>query len=104
MLNGVTQLCITKLDVLDSFEEIQVATQYRTGGEVTADVPYDMHLADITPVYTAMKGWNTSLDSYTEFAAMPDATREYISKLQTLLGTRISMVSTGPERHKLFLL
>lgn len=104
MLNGVTQLCITKLDVLDSFEEIQVATQYRTGGEVTADVPYDMHLADITPVYTAIKGWNTSLDSYTEFAAMPDATREYISKLQTLLGTRISMVSTGPERHKLFLL
>lgn len=104
MLNGVTQLCITKLDVLDSFEEIQVATQYLTGGEVTADVPYDMHLADITPVYTAMKGWNTSLDSHTEFAAMPDATREYISKLQTLLGTRISMVSTGPERHKLFLL
>ena len=103
MLNGVTQVCITKLDVLDSFEDIQVASHYEYNNMVTEEVPYDISIGGLRPVYTPVKGWNTSLDSYLDFESMPLHTRSYVQELETLLRTRISMVSTGPERHKLFL-
>jgi adenylosuccinate synthase len=103
MLNGVTQLCITKLDVLDSFEDIQVASHYEYDNMVTEEVPYDISISGLSPVYATVKGWNTSLDAYTDFESMPLHTRLYVEELETLLRTRISMVSTGPERHKLFM-
>lgn len=103
MLNGVTQICITKLDVLDTFETISVATEYQYQGMVSNELPFDICNIDITPGYSDLDGWNTSLDDITTYDGLPEKTKNYVQSLEQMLNTRISMVSTGPERHKLFL-
>ncbi len=103
MLNGVTQIIITKLDVLDDFSSIEAATSYAYHGLTTTDLPYDMVTTEIQPILHKYKGWNTSLQDVDEYKALPEAAKEYIASLEAMLQTRISMVSTGPEREKLFL-
>lgn len=103
MLNGVTQICITKLDVLDTFETISVATDYQYQDMVSNELPFDICNIDITPGYADLDGWNASLDGITTYDGLPEKTKKYVQSLEQMLNTRISMVSTGPERHKLFL-
>ncbi|MBK9255346.1 MAG: adenylosuccinate synthase [Saprospiraceae bacterium] len=102
MLNGVTQICITKLDVLDTFETISVATEYHYDDITSDELPYDCNDVKIDPVYKSISGWNTDLGPVNTYEALPEKTRSYVDFLEKLLRTRISMVSTGPERHKLF--
>lgn len=101
MLNGVTQLVVTKMDVLDEFEEIQICKNYKVQGDLTNELPYDLDMTGLEPEYTAFQAWNTSLDAVTEYDQLPQAAKDYVSELEQLLDTKISMVSTGPERHKL---
>ena len=101
MLNGVTKLVITKIDVLNAFEELNAATAYKINGEVTQQLPYDICDTVIEPVYQAHKGWKQSLDGITEYDQLPDAAKDYLEKLELALGVPVSMVSTGPERKKL---
>lgn len=104
MLNGVSQVIITKLDVLDSFEDIRVCTTYQYENKTTEELPFDISGIPIDPVYDRYTGWNESLDPFTDFSAMPGLAKEYIHALEKHLKIKISMVSTGPERHKLFAL
>ncbi len=101
MLNGVTQVVITKLDVLDEFDKIYVSESYDVDGSSTEELPYDLNLEGITPCYTEILGWNESLDEVTTYDGLPKIAKDYVDTLETMLGTRISMVSTGPERRKL---
>ena len=101
MLNGVTQIIITKLDVLDTFEQIRVATHYSYEGVQSSEIPFEITDIPISPVWEDISGWNTSLDGIHEYHQLPDKARAYISRLEKLLSTPISMVSTGPEREKL---
>lgn len=101
MLNGVTQLVITKLDVLDKFEEINICESYKIDGQITKQLPFDLNIDGIQPSYTEIKGWNSSLDDVTEYVQLPVSAKNYIDNLEEVLNTRISMVSTGPERRKL---
>jgi adenylosuccinate synthase len=101
MLNGVTQMIITKLDVLDSFEKISVGTAYSYENIVSDELPFDMGNIKIDPVFSEHDGWNQSLDGITEFNSLPDKAIKYVDHLEKLLKTKISMVSTGPEREKL---
>lgn len=102
MLNGVTQVVITKLDVLDSFETIKVCTDYVYENKTTDELPFDMVGIPIETNFQDFAGWNTSVDDVDTFTGLPEKTRSYIGALEKLLKTKISMVSTGPERHKLF--
>ncbi|MFZ1703459.1 MAG: adenylosuccinate synthase [Saprospiraceae bacterium] len=102
MLNGVTQIVITKLDVLDSFEEISVCNNYQYDNKLSEELPFDLVGMPIEPQYQVYKGWNQSVDDVTSYHALPELTQKYIQSLQQQLNTKISMVSTGPERHKLF--
>lgn len=104
MLNGVTQVIITKLDVLDSFEEISVATNYKYDGMVTDELPFDIVDKHIVPELVGYPGWFESLDHITAFDQLPEKAVSYVHQLESLLQTKISMVSTGPEREKLFAL
>lgn len=104
MLNGVTQVIITKLDVLDSFEHIHVGAQYKYDGLTTEELPFDIVNKNIDIDYVSYPGWNTSLDKVIMYDQMPSKAKAYMTELERLLGTRISMVSTGPEREKLFAL
>jgi adenylosuccinate synthase len=101
MVNGVTQLCITKLDVLNIFSPLKAAHAYRVGEERTETLPYDICDVEIDPEYTEYAGWNQSLDGITSYADLPDLAKEYLRILEEALETPIKMVSTGPERSKL---
>ncbi|HRO08938.1 MAG TPA: adenylosuccinate synthase [Saprospiraceae bacterium] len=101
MLNGVTQIIITKMDVLDTFDTIQVAHAYHYDQSESIELPFDIIGKNINPVYKSFDGWNENLSDLTEYNALPDKARAYVSALEGLLNTRISMVSTGPERDKL---
>lgn len=101
MLNGVTQLAITKIDVLNNFESIQVATAYEIDGQLTEKLPYDICDVDIRPAYETHRGWVQSLDNITEYDNLPEAAQDYLQALEANLKVPISMISTGPERSKL---
>jgi len=101
MLSGVTQIVITKLDVLDDFEEIGVGLNYNIDGEITNELPFDINIDGLSPEYVSHAGWNESLDNVADIAQLPKNASDYLNALEGYLGVPISMVSTGPERRKL---
>jgi len=101
MINGVTDIVITKLDVLDDFESINYCASYDIKGESTDKLPFDLCDEEVNPHYTEIDGWNTSLDAVTEYHQLPEKAQAYIATLEEKLETRISMISTGPERRKI---
>ncbi len=101
MINGVTQLVMTKADVLDSFERIKVASAYQIDGEEVNAVPFDLCNENIVPVWKTYDGWQESLSGISAYDHLPTNTRSYVEDLQDQLGVRFSMISTGPERQKL---
>ncbi|MEO1714766.1 MAG: adenylosuccinate synthetase, partial [Bacteroidota bacterium] len=103
MLNGVTQLVMTKIDVLNNFEEIQVAKAYAYDGQQTEELPYDLCDYEIKPVLEGLAGWQISLDAVKTYEEFPENAQSYIEKIEEILATPITMVSTGPERQKLVL-
>ena len=101
MLNGVTQLVITKIDVLDKLEALNLCTAYSFEGEESTDLPYDLCSYDIQPVYQSHAGWETDLTKTKSFDELPENAKTYVNRLEGLLETPITMVSTGPERKQL---
>ena len=100
MLNGVTDLMMMKVDVLDDFEDIKVATKYKVDGKETEEVPFDMANVNIEPVYETLKGWNTSLENVTSFDEMPEELKDYVKYVEEKTGVQVSLVSTGPDRSQ----
>jgi adenylosuccinate synthase len=99
MINGVTQLVMMKVDVLNKFDEIKVCTHYRLAdGSLTEQIPHDMLDGTIEPVYKTFKGWNTDLKEVHTFEQLPEALAQYISFLESSLGLAINFLSTGPDR------
>jgi adenylosuccinate synthase len=100
MLNGVTQLIMTKTDVLDTFDVIRVATAYSINGELTDQMPFDLD-ADVKPVYTEMSGWNTDLTGVRSKEQFPKELKEYITFLEKELKVPVKYVSVGPDREQI---
>ena len=103
MLNGVTQLVITKIDVLNQFEELETATAYRVDGKETRQLPYDICDVDLQPVYQKHPGWVRDLDRVSSYGQLPEQARDYLLFLEDQLEVEVTMISTGPEREKLIL-
>lgn len=101
MINGVTDIVITKLDVLDTFETIKVCSKYKIDDIETEELPYDMVANNIDLVLDNHEGWNSSLDNVTKREHLPIAATAYLGALENHFGVPISLVSTGPERRKL---
>jgi adenylosuccinate synthase len=101
MVNGVTQLVVTKIDVLNQLETLQAATAYGIDGEEHTQLPYDLCDVEITPILKEYPGWQSSLDGVTTFEDMPEKAKSYVEALEGLLNVPITMISTGPERKKL---
>jgi adenylosuccinate synthase len=100
MINGVTQLLMMKADVLSIFPEIKVCTQYQlSDGKVTEEMPYEVVNEKIIPIYTTLKGWNSSLTNLSE-QQMPRELLEYVSFLEKELEVPITLISTGPDRSQ----
>ncbi|ANQ47432.1 adenylosuccinate synthase [Flammeovirga sp. MY04] len=100
MLNGATELFMMKADVMNTFEEIKVCTEYLLkDGTKTTEVPYD--LEDIKePVYTTLKGWNQEVDVKLPFEELPQALLDYVKYIEDYIGVPITMVSMGPDREE----
>ncbi|RYC70399.1 MULTISPECIES: adenylosuccinate synthase [Spirosoma] len=100
MINGVTQLVMMKVDVLNIFSEILVCTHYQMpDGTVTEHLPYDMTDVELKPIYKSFKGWQTDLTDIHSFDDMPEALANYVHYLEESLGLPISFISTSPDRE-----
>lgn len=101
VLNSINTLCITKLDVMDEFETIQIAVAYRhkqTGKIIDAPPAVIEDYADLEPVYEAHPGWMQSTKNVQKWQDLPKAAQDYVLRLEQLLGVPIQYLSTGPER------
>ena len=102
MLNGVSQLVMMKVDVLNIFDTIRVCTHYQMpDGTLTEQLPYDLCDTDVTPIYKDFAGWQTSLDGVHTFDKMPAELAAYVQYLEDELNLPITFVSTGPDREAL---
>jgi adenylosuccinate synthase len=98
-INGLDGLALTKLDVLDGLERIDICTAYRCNGRTLTDFPGDVRqLAECEPVYESMPGWTTPTAGVRSFDRLPAAARNYIARLEEVSGLKAAIVSTGSER------
>ncbi|HEV2336493.1 MAG TPA: adenylosuccinate synthase [Stellaceae bacterium] len=96
---GIDGIALTKLDVLDGFDEIKICTDYRRGGEVYDYVPAGTTAqAEIAPVYEVAQGWQESTRGARSWAQLPATAIKYIRRLEELIGAPVAMLSTSPER------
>ena len=101
MINGVTGLCLTKLDVMDTLETVRICTAYELDGEMLDHPPIGAdELARCKPVYEEMPGWQTETAGTTSIDQLPPAAVNYIKRLEALVGLPADIVSTGPERNQ----
>ena len=98
-LNSMSGICLTKLDVLDGLETIKICTAYRDeqGNTLSLNTDSD-HFAKVVPVYEEMPGWQGSTFGAKLIEELPENARRYIEKLESLVGTKIEIISTGPDR------
>ncbi len=100
-LNGITDIVLTKLDVLDELKEINICIGYDVQGEKFDYLPTDEFLYDkIKPIYKTIKGWQTKTEGINDLKKLPDNAINYIKTLEELMEIDISIVSTGPDRKE----
>ena len=97
MINGITEIALTKLDVLDAFDEIKIATKYNFNGQITDIFPVN-DCADVTPDYITLKGWKTNIVGINNFNDLPVETKNYIKFIEDYLKIPVLIISTGPDR------
>ena len=100
-LNSLTEVALTKLDVLDAFDEIKVCVAYEAGGRHYDYPPYHQSvLHEVTPIYETLPGWHQDLTGLTDATELPRAARDYIDFLAAAIGVPISVVGVGPGRDQ----
>ncbi|MFY8090675.1 MAG: adenylosuccinate synthase [Chitinophagaceae bacterium] len=105
MINGVTQMVMTKADVLDSFETLQACTAYNINGIETSEVPFHLSKVVVDPVLKSFAGWkNTPSVNLQEGVALPNSMSEYIKFINEFTGAPIKYISNGPEREQILAL
>lgn len=97
MINGVTDIVLTKADVMSDFDVINICTAYKINGELTDRVPVDV-TEKIEPVLTPLQGWNQDISNIRSYEALPAALKNYISFIEKEVGVKVSIVSVGPDR------
>ena len=100
-VNGFTDLAITKIDVLDSFETIKICTGYTFKGKHVSYEELDAYsLAEVQGVYKEMKGWKKPLGDIKKYALLPKEAKAYLLELEKQTGAKIKTVSVGPNRNQ----
>jgi len=99
IINGISGLCVTKLDVLDGLPEVRVCSGYRLDGRIVDILPLDADdIARCEPIYESFEGWTEPTVGLTRWDQLPTGARQYLQRVQEMIGVPIDMVSTGPDR------
>ena len=101
MINGVTQLVMTKADILDGLAELKVCNGYKINGEEKNFVPFQMNRVNIEPQYKIFEGWKTDITAVSDYASMPAAMNTYIDYLNDLIKVPVKYISNGPGREQI---
>ncbi|MBS4063761.1 MAG: adenylosuccinate synthase [Chitinophagaceae bacterium] len=101
MVNGITQIVMTKADVLDSFKQLEVCTAYEINGQQTDEVPYQMNKLPLQPVYKHFSGWGKPVSECSNWGDLPEEMNTYLDFINTYLGVKVTYVSNGPGRDQI---
>ena len=101
MINGVTQLVMTKADILDGLDELKVCKSYKINGEEKNYVPFQMSRVKIEPGYQSFEGWKTVVSEINNYAALPEKMKTYINYLNDYLKVPVKYISNGPGREQI---
>jgi adenylosuccinate synthase len=102
-VNGLDEIVVTKLDVLDEMDEIKICTGYRYKGKVYKDFPADIDILEkCVPIYEVCDGWMKDTTRATRYKDLPENTKKYLARLSKLLNVKIGMVSVGSKREQAF--
>lgn len=105
IMNSLTSICLTKLDVLDGLKSIGICTAYNINGKITKIAPLGAEqYAECTAVVEEMPGWDESTVGITDYEKLPANAKAYISRIEELIGVKISILSTGPDRNETIIL
>ncbi len=101
MINGVTQLVMTKADILDGLDELKVCNSYMVNGEEKNYIPFQMNRVKIEPGYKTFEGWKTDISAIANYDAMPPAMKTYIDYLDNFIKIPVKYISNGPGREQI---
>jgi adenylosuccinate synthase len=103
MVNGIDEIVVTKLDVLDDLDSLKVCTAYKYNGRIYKNFPSDIEvLNNCEPMYEELPGWKKDTTGITSYSRLPKNAKKYLNRVQKLLGTRIVLISVGSERKQTF--
>ena len=98
-INGINELTLTKMDVMDGFKEIKVCTSYKINGVETTTFPLCLdEIEQVEPVYTSLPGWDIDISGMTSWDDLPDSAKSYILFVENYLNVKFTIISTGPKR------
>lgn len=104
-INGITGMCITKLDVMDGMEEVKLCVGYEFEGKQIDILPFGADAVEkCVPIYETMAGWSESTFGVTDYNQLPDNAKKYLKRIEEVCGAPIAIISTGPDRDATILL
>ncbi|HRL01164.1 MAG TPA: adenylosuccinate synthase [Vitreoscilla sp.] len=104
-VNGISGMCVTKLDVMDGMDEIKICVGYKLRGEIIDIFPFGADdVAACEPIYETMPGWTESTFGVKEYDALPANAKAYLDRLEAICGAKIAIISTGPDREETIVL
>jgi adenylosuccinate synthase len=104
IINGVTEIALTKSDVLDTFNEIKVCTEYELDNKIINTFPSNPFvLQNVKPRYQSFKGWNKSFNESSKYEDLPSEFKEYVEFIENYVGVKVRYISTGPARKDIII-
>ena len=105
LLSGIDYMAITRLDILDGFDEIKICTGYQYKGQLLKGVPASLKvLAEVTPVYETFQGWKTDISGIRSYESLPENARKYLARMAEITGIALGIISVGPSREQTIIL
>ena len=105
LLSGIDYMAITRLDILDGFDEIKICTGYQYKGQLLKGVPASLKvLAEVTPVYETFQGWKTDISGIRSYESLPENARTYLERMAEITGIALGIISVGPSREQTIIL
>ena len=105
LLSGIDYMAITRLDILDGFDEIKICTGYQYKGQLLKGVPASLKvLAEVTPVYETFQGWKTDISGIRSYESLPENARKYLARMAEITGIALGIIPVGPSREQTIIL